>query len=355
MSNSSTAFSGSSLSSLSQMSHLSREWRLTFGVINILICITAVIENLIVLFILIWYKNLHTLSNRILASLAVSDLLVGVAVAPLQSFQLMTKSDNECLHQIRRYLSTLLIGASTLTVGAISYDRYLHMTKLHNYNMHMSKRKIVIIILLSWLFPGCIPLLRLIGDSENTYGMMILSWVTMIFVTMIVCYILTLSALKKSIQWHKTYTHKESKQVHATKAVFILLTCYIIMVLPICIPHTLYLINREALSPENHEKMYLIVLTLAMFNSSVNPIIYVSRNPHFSENATKLLRGNFRRHVNRVNPKRDYHEMIRKHFPDYLIVSPLTGTPMTSLTPSPQLLQKGITAIHTALTVPVMS
>ena len=63
----------------------SMAWNYVMGGLSIFNAVTASVENTAALFVLFWYKNLHTLSNRLLTSLAISDLLAGLTIAPIQA------------------------------------------------------------------------------------------------------------------------------------------------------------------------------------------------------------------------------------------------------------------------------
>ena len=141
----------------------SAAWYYIFGSINLVVALSATVENSLALFALIWYKDMHSRSNRIIVSLAATDLLVGLTIAPLQAAELLVPGlhKNCAVDQARRILSAILVEASTFTIAAISYDRYVRLTRLNNYRLHKTSRKINILITTSLFFGMLMGLMRL--------------------------------------------------------------------------------------------------------------------------------------------------------------------------------------------------
>ena len=273
----------------SSMSFLpSPTWNLVFGGINVAVSVTATLENLLVLFILFWYKDLHTLTNRIFVSLAVTDVMVGLTAAPLHAAELLIKDfSHNCLaDQARRSISSVLIGASAFTIATISYDRYLHLTKLCNYNEHMTKRKINIFIAFSWMIPGILPILQILDKSKNIYVSVFSAFMGTVFIVLLICYVMILSVLRQRAAWRKRSAQLEIRQLRTMKTVITIITCYFIMGLPVTIPLILLVFRID---PKTNGAIYVSVLTLNMLNSSVNPVIYYCRNPNFKRNAMRLF------------------------------------------------------------------
>ena len=72
------------------LSHLPNdEWKYTFAFLCIGVAVLATLENLVVIVIVFRNKILQTPSNMILLSLAVSNFLTGLVLAPLYAAQLL--------------------------------------------------------------------------------------------------------------------------------------------------------------------------------------------------------------------------------------------------------------------------
>ena len=280
------------MSCTSYLSYLSsNNWSSTCGGISIFICLTASIENIVILVTFACSRSLHTETNGLLASLAVSDLLVGVVLAPLHALQLLSPEFlNDCVvDETRRYLSTLLIGASAFTIGGISYDRYLHMSKLMNYNKYMSKMKATLMISACWMIPAVIPIFRYIFKSQRVYFIALIVAIVLILGTLLACYVLIVMSLINRGKCARLNKKCEMRQMRTLKTVALILTTFLFMILPIFVHHIVF-VGFPRTHIRTKVELYIVGQTLAMLNSSANPIIYYFRNPEFRANLNKLLR-----------------------------------------------------------------
>ena len=134
-----------------RMSSLEPPLTTIFGVMFISVSVFASVTNGFVLFVLRKPSRKVTTSTKILTSLAVSDLFVGMILSPLTSWQVLSTSLNDCrMEYTRHYLVLLLTGSSVLTLGLISFDRYI-LLKLSNYSKYMTRRKLIaFLLLLGW-------------------------------------------------------------------------------------------------------------------------------------------------------------------------------------------------------------
>ena len=280
-------------------------WREIFGILMAIISFAATVENALVLLTLHKYKELHTPSNKILASLAVTDFLTGITIALLFSLQLLNDQlTQQCVIElVRRYLSSLLVGASVLTIGFISYDRYTNMTKL---KYRMQKRKLRIGIFICWAIPALLPFLRFMTKSESVYSGIIV--VIDVFILMIIsmCYaiiIYTLHNNNKTIAAYgdmANHIKRMESERKAAKAVLTIITFFVVMIIPICVHLALALskkFNKDFLA-----KSYIIGMTLCILNSAVNPIIYYAKTPQLRRrflNLVKLRQASIRRAFSR--------------------------------------------------------
>ena len=126
-----------------------------------MLSILAIVENGFILFF-IWKPDRKIpFSIKILSSLAVSDLLVGMVLSPVTSWQVLNHTSlNNCnADYVRRYFTVLLVGSSVLTLVLVAFNRYISLTKLTNYNRYMSNRKLIVLITFAWLVPALTPIL----------------------------------------------------------------------------------------------------------------------------------------------------------------------------------------------------
>ncbi|XP_013785454.1 5-hydroxytryptamine receptor 2A-like [Limulus polyphemus] len=137
-----TEVSSFEISSLSQI---------TVSVILGLLILTTVIGNLFVIAAIMIEKNLHSVGNYLVLSLAVADLMVACLVMPLSAVYEVThewKLDPE-LCDVWTSCDVLCCTASILHLLAIAMDRYWAITQV-NYAQQRSRRRIGVLILSAW-------------------------------------------------------------------------------------------------------------------------------------------------------------------------------------------------------------
>nr|CAH8842140.1 unnamed protein product [Trichobilharzia regenti] len=138
------------------------------GVFLASVCIGTVLGNLLVVLAIGLVKKLRTPSNFLIVSLAVSDLLVGLLVIPLAT-----------LNEVRGYwplgegmcdmyisFDVLMCTASILNLCAISIDRYLAITRPLQYAAKRTPKRMMLMILLVWLFSALISIPPMFGFKE---------------------------------------------------------------------------------------------------------------------------------------------------------------------------------------------
>ena len=106
-------------------------YRIAIGVVNVFLCITAVFGNSAILLTIWKTSSLHLMANILLASLAVSDLAVGLVVQPLFIADLLIRT---AFGSYVLILSNFLCIASLMTITAISADRLLALQLHLRYN-----------------------------------------------------------------------------------------------------------------------------------------------------------------------------------------------------------------------------
>jgi len=320
-----------------------------YGSLSILGGLVAAVGNLVALYI-IWMPGHRSKSNKILTSLAVSDALTGLVVFPLNAYQSLTKAARfECaVDAVRAYCALLMAGSSVLTLVVIALDRYILMTKLASYDSILTKRRITIILVTCWVFPGLTPLLKLAGTLPYLTSMVLIFYGPIILLVIFYCLLIrVIYASRQKVIAHsmqqtkflatptccetstttsecaatsnrtsnnnkvinttttttttstttKTLTttkvkRSEKRHLKLAKSVAILLGCYLLCLMPFNLWLVLDIANSQDkfMDPYALQHLYLFGVFAGATNSCINPFIYLSKQPGFQKRFRQAVR-----------------------------------------------------------------
>eukprot|EP00112_Aurelia_sp_Birch-Aquarium-sp1_P011945 Seg2508.2 transcript_id=Seg2508.2/GoldUCD/mRNA.D3Y31 product="Adenosine receptor A3" protein_id=Seg2508.2/GoldUCD/D3Y31 len=264
------------------------------GIINILQGLMALLGNLMFFMVIVRNGRLHTRSNACLASLATTDMLVGIILEPLHIMQFFAAEyRNDCgLNSARRFLSTFFMCASIGAITVVSYDRYMHLSKTVNYTQFMTRRKVVALLIISWLVPLMMSMFHF--TKEIVLKVFVIVYIFTSIAVMITCYITIIRivknrevALKNSSSSIDTSVAKETKtNIRAAKAITLIIAFFFGTFAPMAFFFSVMTISSLShsvlkISAKAREITYACLATVAMANSAINPIIYYLRIPEF--------------------------------------------------------------------------
>lgn len=313
-----------------------------YAVFFIVGCIVAVLGNILALIIIIRFPS-RSRSTKMLIPLTLSDLLVGIIVLPITIYQVLhyDNLDNCAYDYTRVYCSAFFQGASVLTLAIIAFDRYLLMTKMKTYQKARTKNVMLVLIIVAWLIPGLIPILRWVNKAAYLASISTIFIVP--FITLLVCYSFITKALKEQqarlrkyktesnqqsiissenqnqIEQSSTSSEMQSKQsnilkdsngeklkrqlmtksqinskkshIKVAKSVALLLIAYFFCTIPLITWLILDLINikYQFMTSYAHQNLYLFAMVLIAYNSAINPLIYFWKNPDTRKGFRKFL------------------------------------------------------------------
>ena len=253
--------------------------------LNVPLSISAFIGNLLILVALKKASNLRSSSKLWLGCLATTDLCVGLVSQPIYvALKMSTEHSKQCFYLMTLYniTSCIFVGVSLLTLTAISVDRLLALLMGLRYRRHeVSLKRVWMFVISFWLYSTIIALQHLYDFRFAIY--LIIATLLICFSTSTFCYTNIYFRLRR----HQSHLHEHFHQGQrgeirtslniarykktVSGALWIqmaLVTCY----LPYIIVIAIFIIVGFRTPSLNFA--WSVAITLYLFNSSLNPILY---------------------------------------------------------------------------------
>ena len=138
----------------------------------VLILLFLFVGNFITLLVMLLNRRRRAIPNMFVASLAVSDLCLGVFTAcPLVLPALATSQwpSNDVTCQYQGYIVIILVAASIHTLVLMAVNRYFRIVKPAKYRRYFTKKKTITMILVSWLSSMCAPLPYMVSGHKMVF------------------------------------------------------------------------------------------------------------------------------------------------------------------------------------------
>ncbi|XP_035384936.1 trace amine-associated receptor 13c-like [Electrophorus electricus] len=274
------------------------------------VVLLTVCGNLLIIISVCHFTQLHTPTNMLILSLAVSDCLIGVFVIPtaliwmIESCWIFTALYRVCFTFISCFLST----TSIFNVALIAVDRYFALSKPFLYNKTVSLSAMCITVVSVWivLFIYNIALQYFNGTFGSLvtcpgYNFFIWSLVDLVLTfvfplaVIVILYGQVFFIAKKhatgirelnsqtSTQTSKNMSNSMKSERKAAKVLGILVSVFLACLLP----YFVYCVLGNVIEME--EKSFQKVLMLVYFNSTINPVIYALFYPWFRRSVKLIL------------------------------------------------------------------
>ncbi|KAM4559199.1 trace amine-associated receptor 13c-like [Odontesthes bonariensis] len=275
------------------------------------ISVLTVMFNLLVIISVSHYRQLHTPTNILLLSLAVSDFLVGLLLMPGEIIRTTTCWFlGELVCFLYNYLSYIIPSASVGDMVLISIDRYVAICDPLHYPTRVTEGRVKLCVCLCWLCSALYSLLlvkddlTLLGKHNSCYGEclifiddisgsvdLVLTFilpVTVIIVLYMRVFVVAVSQARAmrahvtaaKLQLSVSIKTKKS-ELKAARTLGVLMIVFLICFIPYYCVSLLRanLLNSSSVS---------FVSFLFYFNSCLNPVVYALFYPWFRK-AVKFI------------------------------------------------------------------
>lgn len=260
------------------------------SILNVILSLTATLGNGIVLVAILRTQNLRTPSYLLIASLASTDLLVGLVYHPFQAVQCTFYLQNKVAEICGKFMEFMVIlyficAVAFLTIACISIDRYLALRLKHRYRVVVTKKRVYVLIAISWsvAFAGA-PLVTVLHVFLLQYelaNILVMSAGAICLTTTCTFYIMSFRTLRLyTAQIHAQQPNSLQPNFNVVQykkslktMLFTFVAFLLSLVPPMCFVLAAVLFNLGT----GIFFFYSMSATLVAVNSSVNPIIYFIR------------------------------------------------------------------------------
>ncbi|XP_067382460.1 trace amine-associated receptor 7e-like [Channa argus] len=254
-------------------------------------------------------RQLHTPTNLLLLSLAVSDVLVGLLVMPFQI--LLTEpcwflGDIVCV--LYYFLTFIIVYASLVTMMLISVDRYVAICDPLHYSTRITQKRVQICVFLCWIYSVFYSFLFLFdnlrqpGRYNSCYGQCVInvigaldlvinfivpiSTIIILYVRVFVVAVSQARAMRSHItavklQRSVTVTVKKS-ELKAARTLGVVVAVFLMCYCPF------YCASLSGYDLIIGSSTNVFLVFLAYSNSCLNPVIYTFFYPWFRK-SVKLI------------------------------------------------------------------
>eukprot|EP00063_Salmo_salar_P046268 XP_014021103.1 PREDICTED: trace amine-associated receptor 13c-like [Salmo salar] len=272
---------------------LSTSIYITLYIFFSLISAVTVFLNVLVIISISHFKHLHTPTNLLILSLAVSDLLVGLIVIPVVTVAVMEPcwgfGDYFCV--FHAYIACLCTSLSLGNLVLISIDRYVAVCDPLLYHSKITTTRMMCCICITWC---CCIIYRI------SWGNIIDLVITMVVPCSIIITLYLKIFMVARSQARKVFSKEDASvfgvktlqanksEKKAAKTLAIVVFNYLICWIPF-----LFIFFTFSILVDNFSSFFISFLPLV--NSLINPIIYAFFYPWFIVTAKLILTLKIRR------------------------------------------------------------
>ena len=276
-----------------------------------LLLVFLFLGNFITLLIMVLNRRLRKIPNMFVASLAISDFSLGAFTAcPLCLTVLATSkwpfSDTTCQYQ--GYMAMTLAAASVHTLTLMAVNRYFRVVKPAKYRRYFTKKKTMIMIIVTWFYSMCSPLPYMFSGRKMVFHpskffcyVQVDSGAFMVFIMTVyvglpACVIFySYTRIFKTVRSHNnkfqnTGTETSTANVEEIKVVrtiFVIVVFFFLCWTPILV---IDIVDTTCGSWIFPREVYVAYNFLATISSALNPVIYGLLNKNFRKEYLKVLR-----------------------------------------------------------------
>ena len=268
----------------------------------------AIAANLLAMIVIYRKGSARIPADLFIGSLSLTDFLVGLLVQPI--YVILRLHELAGVHlcvlkNVYAFSGYLCCGLSMLTISCFSLDRVIAIAHPHVYNAEASNTKSTTVIVACWLFWFLYTVLPFCGVISSKSYYLSLSCVIPISVSIsVICYIYIMAVVRRHMRKiiSQLPTSSGEGENNGSKGKTLLLKAQrkksitivvIALVFVICFIPKVCSMFATIILGNSLDVLYIggkWADTMIFINSSLNPIIYVTRIEEMREDMFKLIR-----------------------------------------------------------------
>lgn len=275
--------------------------------INCLTSPVSAIGNGLVLLTIMTTASLQNPSNILIASLALSDFLIGLIVQPLFSVVTMHKSlFISCNYQDSiTFIGFLCTSISATLMAAVSCERYMALFLHLRYNTLVTNKRVIIAVLIIWIY--------WIADTSAFFLGGVAFILGQIFCT--IAWLLSSFAISLSyfkifglVRHHRRQIHSQQtadSRASSSQTKMAITMGYVIWASLLCYMPTTIVFQWFMFTKNPNSALFnafYMTMTIQFMSSSFNPVIYCWRRRDIRLATITMLKNVFGFSNNTLNP-----------------------------------------------------
>ena len=265
--------------------------------VNVVFSLIGIFGNLLVLFVVVRHRYMHTVTNMFIASLAIADLLVCFVAQPLYAIYLYGLPSNNIYSDVRKTFSFVSVLASISNLGAVTMDRYIAIVWPMSYELRVTCKRAAILLCVIWVVSL---LLGIPAGIVLSLQRIVVYYVLALVIFIVPIYVRIYIVARRQARLiarqvghlDRNSRSRGGKENVAAKTIGNVLTAFIICWLPLIVVPIVF---RYIDGGPKVRKILKWVQTIGLCSSALNPVIYSLKTQIFKKDLRTIGRAIFRR------------------------------------------------------------
>ena len=266
--------------------------------VNVFFSLCGILGNVLVIVVIARSRQLHTVSNTFITSLAAADLLVCVVSQPMNAVFLYGLPPNTTYGNTRKMFSFVSVLASISNLAAVTIDRYVAIVNPMQYQLRANFKSASLLLCAIWVVSLALGIPS--GFVRSIQHITVYYVIALLFV-IIPIYVRIYSIARNQRRLiarqgehiKRDLKNKTRKENIAAKTIGFVIVVFIICWLPLLITPMIF---RHSENSRIVRKSLKWVQNLALCSSALNPVIYSLKTQIFRKELRKVFRRALKRH-----------------------------------------------------------